>query len=468
MPSVRVNAKDRLRHSGLAFLACGALLVDLGACTHHSLGVARTDGSSSDVAPAVEETAGPMPQADVGPDAGMEGGTEAGLEVARETIRETGQPLGDFEVREAGFDRDAEDAPVASLEVYRETPSGIERDDAREAGSAKCATAPTSARTVAQWDGGIHTTGLIVRGDTAFLGVFTEQNPADPSRSLPTGAIVAVSVSTGAKATFPLGAAIPSRIVAGPGAIFYIQGKVTQVSDGWRVDYTEVARLDLASGQVSVVASGAPGLYLSVDSLVATATGEVFWSKVLDANGRSSIERWDETTYAAQEVFTWGQSMPLLADQDHFYWSRLTSALYVDFLSMPMAGGTVSQIYQSTSPFPDSPSLSAVDEQNIYYLFSRGASAGIWSMPKGGGEGHAVLPEAGPILFGSETIDDKYLYWVDQSDQYSLRRAPKTGGGSTEIFWTAGLGATISQLAIDDCSVYWTTGLPDRLLMRAR
>jgi hypothetical protein len=301
---------------------------------------------------------------------------------------------------------------------------------------------------------------LVVNDDRVFVGVM------DDTQETPTGAIVAVSIATGQTTRFPLGQTVANQIVAMPGALFYLQGKVAKNADGWSIEYTDVARLDLTSGKVSIVDSALVSSAVTIWSVVGNASG-VYWSMLTDMNGASVIRRWDDEAGTAQTVFSWGNTLSLLIDQDHFYWSQLDSGLHTVFMSMPIPSGPIVQIFQWPQVFPDAPSLSAIDNQSLYYVAGSSAPPGIVAMPKTAGDNHMVLSGTQPILFGSQTIDNKHLYWVDQSDQSSIRRAPKTANAPTEIFWSASSDA-ISNLAVDDCNVYWTASAPSRLLARAK
>jgi hypothetical protein len=186
-----------------------------------------------------------------------------------------------------------------------------------------------------------------------------------------------------------------------------------------------------------------------------------------DVNGASVIKRWDDVAHTTQTVLSWDHTLPLLIDQDHFYWSELDSGLHTVFLSMPVPSGPILQIFQWPQVFPDAPSLAAIDDQSLYYVAGGSAPPGVVAMLKTAGDDHMVLNGAQPLLFGSQTIDDKHLYWVDQADPSSIRRAPKMVNAPTETFWTTSSDA-ISNLTLDGCNVYWTVSVPSRLLASAK
>jgi hypothetical protein len=402
----------------------------------------------SEVGPESGPESGPEPGREVGPESGL----EIGLEAARETPSQEGPD------HPALPPQEGPDGPVFLPETSWET----ESESGSEARSSTCPGAVKVAETLADLGAEALPSALAVRGDRVFVGVMNQAASLDP----PTGAIVAVSLSTGEKTSFSLGRHLPNQIFANSTAIFFIQGNVEQTSDGWSFAYPDVARLDLATGQVSIVDSALVDSALPIWSLIGNDSG-VFWSMLTDINGASIIKRWDEAARTTQTVLSWDKTLPLLIDRDHFYWSELGSGLHTLFMSMPIPSGPISQIYQSPEVFPDAPTLSAVDDQSLYYVAPASASAGIMAMPKNGGDSLKVVAGAQPILFGSQTIDDNDVYWVDQSDQSSIRRAPKTGGGTVETFSTNPSDA-VSNLTVDGCNVYWTLGVPSRLLVKGK
>jgi hypothetical protein len=420
------------------------------------------DGKNDRLRSEMGPEAGPETPQEVSPEAGPEIRREAGPEAGPEIGREAGPEAGPETGREAG----PEAGPEANPEVGRETGREIGRETgpevAGEAGPSTCVRASNETKTLATLDGQPLTSALF--GDTVFLGTLNGGTAETP----PTGAIVAVSLSTGNQTKFPLGGNIPGHMVVGPGALFYSPGKVVAAGSGaWRFEYSTVARLELATGRISLVDSSPLLGTFGIGSVVANAKQEVFWSVVVDADGRSALKRWDEATQAPQTILDWGQTLPLLVDNDHFYWSELVSSLHVRFLSMPTEGGAVVQIYESPAASPDAPSLAAVDDERLYYVFPGSPSEGIVAMPKAGGAGQTVVANAVPILFGSQTIDGSHLYWVDQSDQGTIRRTAKTGTGGIELFWSGAL-ASITTIAIDACNVYWTPGYPNELRVRGK
>ena len=471
--------------------AVGALAVVLAiaGCSGSGLHVRAVDGGSSSAGPeaspdraiAVVPEAGPESGPESGPEpareVGLEPAREVGLEPAREVGLEPGPESGPEVARETAVE--GPDVPVFVLEggseAAREAPlegpgdrpvmpeigweGGLETPS--EAGSA-CPGAVTVAKTLAEIDGQALPSALVVQGDRIFAGMTN----GGTGTVAPTGAIVAVSLTTGEKTTFPLGGYLPNQIVAAPGALFYIQGKVEPTTDGWSFDYTDVARLDLATGQVSIVDSEVVEAAVSIESVVANPSGEVYWSMLTDISGASIIKRWDPVALTTQTTLSWGRVLSLLIDADHFYWSEVGTDLHASFISMASPSGPIYQIYESVDAFPDAPSLAAVDDQSLYAVATGSTSPGILALPKTGGDSRMVVAGANPILFDSHSIDDKHVYWVDQSDQTSIRRAPKTGAGPTETVWSGASG--ISGLAVDACNVYWTVSGPTRLMVKGK
>jgi hypothetical protein len=409
---------------------------------------------------------GPEPGPEIVAEPGRETPPERGPESVPEPARETpleGPPDGPVLRPESGTEPAREtpseapvDGPVFRTEAGRETVP----ETPSEAGSSACPGAVNVTRTLADLDAEALPAALVVNDDRVFVGVM------DFTQVPPTGAIVSVSLATGQTTRFPLGQNLPNQIVAAPGALFYLQGKVEQDPNGWRFEYTDVARLDLTSGQVTIVDSAVVSPAPTIWSVVGNASG-VFWSMLTDVNGASVIKRWDDAARTTQTVLSWDHTLPLLIDQDHFYWSQLDSGLHTVFLSMPVPSGPIFQIFKWPQTFPDAPSLAAIDDENLYYVAGGSAPPGVVAMLKTAGGDHMVLDGAQPMLFGSQTIDGKHLYWVDQSDQSSIRRAPKMVNAPTETFWTASSDA-ISNLAVDGCNVYWTVSASNRLLAQAK
>jgi hypothetical protein len=450
-----------------------ALVLTVAGCSRSGLRAHVVDGGSSSAGP----EASPDQAIAVVPEAGPESGPESGPEPAREVGLEPRPESGPEVARETV--PEGPDAPVLALEGGSESPreaplegpgdrpvtpesgweGGVETPS--EAGSA-CPGAVTVAKTLAEIDGQALPSALALQGDHIFAGVTI----GGTGTVAPTGAIVAVSLTTGEMTTFPLGGNLPNQIVAAPGALFYIQGKVEPTTDGWRFDYTDVARLDLATGQVSIVDSEVVEAAVSIESVVANPSSEVYWSMLTDLSGASVIKRWDPVALTTQTVLSWGKSLPLLIDADHFYWSELDTDLHTLFMSMPSPSGPIFQVYRSPDAFPDAPSLTAVDDQSLYAVATGSVSPGILAMPKTGGDSRMVVAGANPILLDSHTIDDKHVYWVDQSNQSSVRRAPKAGGGPTEAVWSG--SSALSGLAVDGCNVYWTVSGPTRLMVKGK
>jgi hypothetical protein len=302
------------------------------------------------------------------------------------------------------------------------------------------------------------TAALVVGQGQVFAGVMNDTQ--DPPASF----IVSVALATGQVTWFPLGQAIPNQIVAMPGALFYLHGKVLTETDGWRFEYGDVARLDLASGKVAIVDHALVAGTITILSVVGNESG-VFWSMLTDPNGASVIKRWDDATRLTQFMFSWDRPMSLLIDRDHFYWSELDTGQHTIIQSMPIPSGPIRRVFRWPQVAPDSPSLAAIDDESLYYVASGSAPPGVVAMLKTAGDDHMVLNGAQPIVFGSKTIDRTHLYWVDQTDQATILRAPKQVNAPFETFGTTA-GDTITDLVVDDCNVYWTAG--NRLFARAK
>jgi hypothetical protein len=420
--------------------------------------------SGMEVGPDVIHEAGTEARFEAGPEALSEVGTEGRLEVGVDLPVEVGS-----ETREAGWEGRPEINSDVPREVGRDVGMDIGSDTWPETGvdgdASRCA-AWKSVTSLARVDGSPLPATLVVRGDSIYAGFLSGGSGAAP----PTGTIVAVSLSTGQTTTFPLGETLPNQVVAGPGALFYIQGKTVRTTDGWSFQYSDVARLDLATGQVSIIDSKMVDSATPILSVVRNARDDVFWSMLTNNMGPSLIKQWQETTRSGKVVLNWDRPLILLVDQDHFYWRDNLPSGHVGFWSVPTVGGAASQLFESPKAIPDVPSLAGLDDDSLYYAYntgSPGTSTGIFAMPKAGGEGRVVVANAAPMLMGSQTIDDTHVYWIDQNDQYTIRRALKKGDGSVESF-SIGSFSSPEDLLVDGCAVYWTSGMPGQLLVRAK
>lgn len=439
------DTMETTRSSACLLAACAALAWTAASCKRTTLVTMRPDSASSsaeDAAAVDTEMAGEV-------------AAESGWDVSLDLPREAGSEGG----AEATPDLPGDVARDAGLDIASHT----DAETSHDGGSSRC-TAWESVTTLARLDGQPLPAALVVRDDSVFVGTLT----GTTGSVTPNGSIVAVSLSTGKTTTFPLGETLPNQMVSGPDALFYIQGKPVKTTDGWRFEYPDVARLDLATGKVSVVDSALVPVVPPIWSVVGTASGEIFWSMLTDVNGSSIIKRWDAATGSGQSVFAWDRPLLLFVDRDHFYWAGRTSSGYVGFWSVPSAGGSASQIYQSTSGNAEGPSLAGVDEEDLYYSYPGSSTLrGIFAMPKQGGDARVVVPDAVPILMNSRTIDETHVYWVDQYAQSSIRRAPKRGNGTIESI-PVGSSGTPSDLVVDGCAIYWAGTGPYQLLVRAK
>jgi hypothetical protein len=281
-------------------------------------------------------------------------------------------------------------------------------------------------------------------------------------------AIVSVSVSTGTSETFPVGEVLPAWLTSGSDSLFYLRGKGTSMGAGsWRFDYRDVGRLNLATGQASVVDSEIVPLGYSILSLAANPRGEVFWSMLASSIDSSAVvKRWDQASQAAVTVQTVDQPASLLADDDHLYWSGVNAAGRTAFFSTSTSGGPVTQIQERSSDLTDVRILKAVDDQNLYFIRPNNTTKGIFALPKGGGDSRTVVANVDPVTFGSQTIDDTHVYWVDASDQTSIQRSLKTGSGIEKIPSEGSDG--IADMAVDHCNIYWLPSGKPRILVRGK
>jgi hypothetical protein len=418
-----------------------------------------------------------------GPERGPEAGPEAPLDLPSERRPEAGpeaRPEVGADVREAGpelryelvVEVGTEAGPEAGPEARRDLrEAGAETGDSRD-GLAETTsrdarpgcTWPTTTSTLAELGWPAVSSALAVRGDNVFVGISQISLDTTP----PASAIVGIAISTGKTTTFPVGNFLPSWLTAGSDSLFYLQGKATSMGGGsWRFDYPDVARLDLATGKISVVDSEIVPLGYSILSLADNPRGEVFWSMLASAADSSSVvKQWDQASSSVKKVKTVDQPATILADDDHLYWSGLNSASQMAFFSMSTTGGKVTQI-QEWSDTTDAQMLRAVDEQSLYFVRPSTPTKGIFAMPKAGGDSRTVVANADPIAFGSKNVDDTHVYWVDYADQATIQRAPKSGNGAVEKIPSEDFGG-VSDVAVDRCNIYWLPSGKPRVLVRGK
>jgi hypothetical protein len=466
--------------SKLALTACIACVLTAAGCTRHVLISRTADGGAASDGPGVREVAWydlatEPPVEAVGEDAISRVGQDSGPDIGPSAPDvepaggpETGPDVPhDPDLREAGGERGpdsgTEVAPEAGWEARPDVAPDLLSETILDGGPSGCIARPATA-ILADLKWASLPSTFLVHGDNVFVAFSTPGTSTIP----PTNTIVAVSVSTGKTTAFSLGSSVPNRLAAGPDAIFYIQGQAAAEGGGWVFTYPDVARLDLATGQVSIVDSElVPGGY-NISSLVGNSNHEVFWSMVGGPSYATSvIRRWDEATGAVETVLEVEQSAAILVDQDHLYWLGLSSSGRMALFSASTTGGAVSMIKEWSTSLADAPTLLAVDGQSLYYTHWSNTPPGIFSIPKAGGDSRAVAVEANPALIANQTIDDKHVYWSDYADPNNIWRVPKTGDGDIEKIVTGGSGY-LTDLAVDSCNVYWIASDKNRLLVRSK
>jgi hypothetical protein len=299
--------------------------------------------------------------------------------------------------------------------------------------------------------GGQYNDTLAVLGDQIYVGGLTSSGE---------GRITVVTFGTGAQRIIPLGATLPTKLAARPDALFYIQGRIEQPDPHTTsFVYSNVARLDLATEQVSLLPN--PGDYVSphIESML-DANGDILW--IVSYGSPSSLVRWASSTGQADTVLRSDHvSGPILTDGSALYWQDQSREGNVIWSSMPLAGGPILEVWRWPGP-PNAPILLAVDEELFYYFFFGDSASGILAMPKAGGPGKTVIPWAAPTYFKS---DGNAHYWVDNGSP-TLSRAPKAGG-QVEIIWNVA-NRWPRALAVDECNIYWTVLNPYELFVRAK
>jgi hypothetical protein len=378
------------RGSRFVLVACAVVGVTAAGCNRTALQARLVDGVAPDAAPDfatdpvveparedVAAEAGPehgpeiRPQAEVGPEAPADLPSEPRPEVAREVAQD---------LREAGAEIRRESGVEVGSEVGWEAgpESGAARDVTAETsagdGNPAC-TRSTTATTLAELEWPATVAALAVRGDSLFVGI----SKAGPDNPPPVSAMVSVSASTGKTQTFSLGNVLSAWLTAGSDSLFYIEGKAMPNGAGsWRYDYPDVARLDLATGQVSVVDREIVPWGYTILSLAANARGEVFWSMLASSVDSSSvIKRWDQASRSTTTVVTVEQPASVIADDDRLYWSGVNAAGHMAFFSVSTTGGPVTQIQEWSSDLADLRLLRAVDDQSLYFIRPNGPTLGI-------------------------------------------------------------------------------------------
>jgi hypothetical protein len=365
--------------------------------------------------------------AEAQPDVGLEAGREAGSETGPDMSREIGSQVG------------------------------------RDAGGTACVPTSREALVLHALHGRATGGGLAVYGDRVFAGTTVDSPSGDPTG----GEVFSMSMSTGISTTFKLDGSFPTMLVAQRDALFYIQ--CTNVPIGvkaWRADCTNVVSMDLQTGMASKLDN--PPEYSSpgIESLVGNNKGELYWAIHDDWTSSVGLVRWDPMSRSATTLLQRKRASALVADDESLYWQEPDASSHVLFLSTPMVGGTVAQLYQSPAAIPDTTTLEAVDDRSIYYSNSHDIAAGIMAMPKGGGQSMTVVPNVDLFVDLGHAIDDTYVYWVDYAKQDTLRRTLKTDSTQTETIWSG--PGWVKGVLVDACNIYWIVESPSAILVRAK
>ena len=207
-------------------------------------------------------------------------------------------------------------------------------------------------------------------------------------------------------------------------------------------------------------------------ALTENSKGEVLWGPSAGyagpVAGKTGIAKWDPCTGQTEMLLKDRAVVVLLADESTIYWQEVKNS-YGEYpypvllYSMPMTGGSPSQLLKTTRDSWLEPVLLAMDAERVYY---RDPSLRVMSMTKQGGDRKTVLPKAKPLLFDSSTIDATHIYWVDEDVPNSVLRTSKDGG-TTETLWLAA-GRPIQAIAVDGCNVYWVVSNPQEIYYRGK
>jgi hypothetical protein len=247
---------------------------------------------------------------------------------------------------------------------------------------------------------------------------------------------------------------------AGP-AVVHRLGSSTKTADGtWRVGYDKIIRWDLETDQALELPQPG-GMLPYLPHLATNDQGEIFWDGY--AYNSDGIAMWNPCTRASSLMMDSLIVNALFADTSTVYWSGYGPDPSSDegISSLPISGGSVSRIHVFNTGAPDNLWL---DDSSLYYAWHEDRAAGVWVMPKAGGPGHTVIPNA-TVSVGL-VFDETSIYWSDDSDNSRLRRTAKSGG-PTEILWS-GANRWLQAIAVDDCNVYWIVNDPFELFYRAK
>jgi hypothetical protein len=466
----------------LALALLGAGLCVAAGCHRSGLRIVKPADAGRDSAPDAPLAADSSDAREVAPDladadadAAWPVDTSDGREAAADLVRP------DADATVPADTRDARDATVA--DVFSSDADATSRVDVsdgavpdlavrldadaspgQEAGACvpqatpACVPGPSEAASLAVLDT-LSIVELLPFGDRVVVGGYIYA----PITERPRGRFALVSIPSGAVVTHEIADGFPTHAVVAGQAVAYRPAIPTPIPGGWQFSYPQVARWDVATGEESVLASPTGTTLPSFAALTGSSQGPVFWT--VESGGDDGIAMWDPCSRQATVAATMRQIGPIYANASTLYWEGTEDSTTMTFASVPIGGGQVSR----TTIAPADPAherlLIGIDESGLYYTPFNPSAPGIMVMPATGGTGRTVVADALPGL-RSLGFDQANVYWVDDSDRSSVRRAAKTGG-PTEVVGS-GPNRQIQAIGVDDCNVYWVVAGPLEVFYRRK
>jgi hypothetical protein len=307
--------------------------------------------------------------------------------------------------------------------------------------------------TLGYWD----ITGLAPAGEELFFASRDNDNPT------PAGQVTRLALRSRQTQSFDL-SGVPLYFHHQAGAVIYGPA-FTHPTEAYSWLVPDVVRWDLQTGDRNELPRLSGFQNPDVESLAVNARGEIFWC--VKEGSRSAIAKWSPCTQQTELLAEGHNTLFLYADETTVYWQEVeragggTRPLQAFLYSMPSAGGAATLLVTLPTDSWNGTILHGIDEQRLYYL---DPDVGLMAMPKQGGEAQLVIAKP---RFMRWTVDDTHIYWVDSSQQSTLRRTPKQGG-PTESLWTNPSDGHIQAVAVDACNVYWFAVNPQTLRYRAK
>jgi hypothetical protein len=287
-----------------------------------------------------------------------------------------------------------------------------------------------------------------------------------PLEETPQGRFIIIELATGALSSRDLPDSIPGSMWSTGPALVYRPGIPRAIPEGWDFSYDELVRWDLDTNQEIEIEQPAGWTVAPYGFLATNARGEIFCEICRRGSASCGIAMWNPCTRTSSLMAESFLVTSMGADASTLYWTGRESSGPLIVSSMPIAGGPASVVRVSTYEVGDlgPPWWVGMDDSSLYYVAGPDQATRIAAMPKTGGSGHTVVPDAYPLF--DLRFDDANIYWGDNSDPSALRRTPKDGG-QTDILWSAP-NRWIQDIAVDDCNVYWMVANPFEVFYLAR